>query len=252
MEQLDERERKIINLLIDDPHISVNAMSGQLGVSTVTIRSDFDSLVEKGYLIRTRGSALPAFHPDIIARQRENSQIKAAIAKCAASLISDGQSIMIEAGTTTALIGKYLLGKRDINLVTDSTLLLPYARSNPSIHLTFVGGTFRPEAESMIGAMALAQLREFYVQTAFIGTDGFSRENGLTTHLREAVEIVKAMHERSDKTVLLADSRKWNQAGFARIIPLDALDILITDSGFPESSRLIMEEMGINVLIAEI
>lgn len=251
MQLLNERERKILDILTDDPHIGVNEMSRLLDVSAVTVRSAFDDLAEKGYLIRTRGAALPAFHPGILARQKIRPKVKSVIAKTAASLIGDGESIMIEAGTTTSLIARYLLGKRDIKVVTDSTLLIPYARSNPSIQLSFVGGLFQPESESMMGPIAVAQLREFHVKTAFIGTDGFSEENGLTTHLMEATEVVRTMHERSDTTVLLADSTKWNQAGFARIIPMDAIDILITDSEFPAEARMKIKEMGIRLLIAE-
>ena len=248
---LNEREKTIIDLLIDNPHIGVAEMGRRLNVSSVTVRSDFDALAEKGYLIRTRGGALPAFHPEILARQRKLPERKSAIAKKAASLISDGDTVMIEAGTTTALIGRYLLGKRDVKVVTDSTLLLPYARSNPALHLTFVGGIFRPEAEAMNGPMAIKHLEQFHVKTAFIGTDGFSMENGLTTHMVEAAEIVRTMHRRSDRTVLLADSGKWGQAGFARILPLEDIDTMVIDSGLPEEARNDIEALGIELLIVQ-
>ena len=251
MQLLSERERKIIDILIENPHMGMGEMSRNLDVSTVTLRSSFDDLAEKGYLIRTRGGALPAFHPAILARQKTLTETKSAIAKEAAGLIDDGDTVMIEAGTTTALIARYLLGKRDVKVVTDSTLLLPYARSNPALHLTIVGGTFMPEAESMVGPMAVEHLKQFHVKTAFIGTDGLSVENGLTTHMMEATEVVRTMHERSDRTVLLADSGKWGQAGFARIIPLDEIDILVTDSGLPEAASGEIKEMGIELLVVK-
>ncbi|MCK5736104.1 MAG: DeoR/GlpR transcriptional regulator, partial [Spirochaetaceae bacterium] len=90
---LNEREQTILDLLIDDPHIGVAEMGKRLEVSSVTVRSDFDTLAEKGYLIRTRGGALPAFHPAILARQRNLPERKSAIAKTAASLIGDGDTI---------------------------------------------------------------------------------------------------------------------------------------------------------------
>jgi DeoR family galactitol utilization operon repressor len=251
LQLLNERERKILDLLIEDPHIGVSQMSKRLDVSSVTVRSDFDNLAEKGYIIRTRGGALPAFHPAILARQRNLPDRKAAIARAAAAFIRDGDSIMIEAGTTTAMIGRFLLGKRDVSVVTDSTLLLPWARSNPSVHFTFVGGIFRPEAESMMGPIAVQHLEQFHVKTAFLGTDGLSLENGLTSHMMEATEIVRAMHRRSDRTVLLADSSKWGQAGFARIIPLEEVDTLVIDSGLPESARKDIKALGIELLIVQ-
>lgn len=249
MQLLNEREKKILDLLIDDPHIGVNQMCMLLDVSSSTVRSDFDGLADKGYLIRTRGGALPAFHPAILVRQKTLPDIKAAIARAAAAFIHDGDSIMIEAGTTTALIGRYLLGKSDVRVVTDSTLLLPYARSNPSVHFTFVGGIFHPEAESMTGSIAVQHLEQFHVKTAFIGTDGFSLENGLTTHMMEATEVVRTMHHRSERTVLLADSGKWGKAGFARIIPLEEIDSLVIDDGLSKAAQDDIQALGVELLI---
>lgn len=251
MQLLSERERRILDLLIDNPHIGVSEMSKQLEVSAVTVRSDFDDLAEKGYLIRTRGGALPAFHPEILARQKTNEDVKSRIAAAASLLIDDGDTIMIEAGTTTSLIARHLLGKRDVKVVSDNTLLLPYARSNPALHLTIVGGIFRPEAESMVGPYAVKHLKQFHVKTAFIGTDGFSVENGLTTHMMEATEVVRTMHKRSERTVLLADASKWNQAGFARIIPLAEVDTIITDPSLPSEAAEEIRELGIELIVAD-
>ncbi|RLW69423.1 MAG: hypothetical protein B6D68_02090 [spirochete symbiont of Stewartia floridana] len=213
------------------------------------MRSYIHSLVEKGYLIRTRGGAHLAFHPAILKRQKHRFEIKQSIAKAAADLIGNGDSIMVEAGTTTALIGRYLLGKQNIKVVTDSTLLLPYARSNPSLHLSFTGGSFQPEAESMTGPMAVAHLEQFHAKSAFIGTDGFSIENGLTAYMMEAADVVRAMCKRSERSILLADSSKWNRTGFARIIPLGDINILITDEGFPYEARKKLKKLGVGLII---
>ena len=143
-----ERETEILSLLTSDPSLSVTKISDLLGVSAVTIRSDLSSLETQGYIVRSRGGARPAFHPEILRRQKTQVEVKNRIARMASSLVSDGDTIMIEAGTTTALIAKYLTGKRNIRIVTNSTLIVPYSRSNPGIHLSVVGGTFRPETEA--------------------------------------------------------------------------------------------------------
>lgn len=114
MQLLSEKEGKLLDLLIENPHIGVDQMSSRLDVSMVTVRSDYDTLAEKGYLIRTRGGMLVALHPEILRRQRQNPELKAAIAKAATALIEDGDSIMVEAETTTSLIGPYLLGRRNM------------------------------------------------------------------------------------------------------------------------------------------
>src|SRR5690554_978867 len=122
---LSAREQQIIAMLQSGGEISVATLSDQLGVSSVTIRSDLRALESKGIILRTRGAAIPAYHPLLLEKQSSCREEKEAIAKAAASLVSDGEHIMITNGTTSALIGRYLLGKRDLHVVTNSSLLIP-------------------------------------------------------------------------------------------------------------------------------
>jgi DeoR family galactitol utilization operon repressor len=245
---LTHREREIVRLLAEDRGISVSKLSEQLGVSTVTIRSDLNNLAKKGVVVRTRGGAVPAFHPNVVERQNLRVEEKNRIALAAADLVNDGDTIMIEAGTTTSLIAKYLLGKRFVNIVTNSSLILPFARLNPGIHLTVVGGEFRPATESFVGPLALQELERFYVRLAFVGTDGFSMEGGLTTHLVEGAEIVRKMAERSGRTVLVADSSKFGKMGFVHVIPVQRVGTLITDRALPKTAETELEEAGVEVV----
>ena len=247
MHNLTEREKKILEILSEEGQVGVTALSDRLNVSKVTVRSDFSSLAEKGVIVKTRSGVIPAMHPDILERQRDMNDVKRAIAREAASMIEDGDTIMIVAGTTTAMIGNYLLGKRDVRIVTNSTLLLPYARMNPSIQLTVIGGEFRPRAEAMVGPEAIKQFDTFYARKAFIGTEGFSYKSGMTTQLIESAEIIRKMVERSEKKILIADSGKYNKIGFVKILPLDSMDLIITDSGLPAEVQKDFEEKGLNL-----
>jgi DeoR family galactitol utilization operon repressor len=249
LHSLCEREKKILELLTEDSAVSVSKLSKTLGVSTVTVRSQLNSLVEKGLIVRTHGAASIAFNPHIMARQNCRVQEKHAVAKAAAALVKDGNSIMIEAGTTTALIASYLRGKRDVQVVSNSTLVIPSSRMNPALHLTMVGGEFRPHTESMVGPIALRELEQFNVSLAFIGTDGFNIENGLTTHLVEGAEVVKRMAQQASRTVLVADSSKYGKTGFVRVLPLSSIDVLITDSGLDGSVVEELKAMGIETII---
>jgi DeoR family galactitol utilization operon repressor len=244
---LTEREREIVRLLAEDPNVSVGHLSNSLGVSTVTVRSDLNNLAQKGVILRTRGGATPAFHPNVIVRQNLRMEEKNRIAQAAADLVDDGDTVMIEAGTTTALIAKYLLGKRFVNIVTNSALILPFARINPGIHLTVVGGEFRPATESFVGPVAMAELERFHVRLAFVGTDGFSLEGGLTTHLVEGAEVVRKMAERSEEIVLVADSSKHGRIGFVHVLPVSRLSRLVTDTGLPAEAEAALEDAGIQV-----
>jgi DeoR family galactitol utilization operon repressor len=245
---LTEREQEIVRLLAEDRGIPVSKLSEQLGVSAVTIRSDLNHLANKGVVVRTRGGAVPAFHPTMVERQNLRIEEKNRIAQAAADMVNDGDTIMIEAGTTTALIAKYLLGKRFVNIVTNSALILPFARLNPGIHLTVVGGEFRPATESFVGPVALQQLERFHVRLAFVGTDGFSLGGGLTTHLVEGAEIVRKMAERSDSTVLVADASKFGKIGFVGVLPVQRVATLITDGDLGPAAREELEEAGVRII----
>ncbi len=154
---------------------------------------------------------------------------------------------MIVAGTTTPLIAKYLLGKRDVHVVTNSTLVFPYARINPALRVTVVGGEFRPSAEAIFGPDAVRGMERFHVGKAFLGADGFSIGKGITADHVEAAEFVKVAADRSDQTVLLADSSKYGRPGFAEIMELEGIDGIITDSGLTKAARKQLEECGLSV-----
>lgn len=247
--QLSDREKQLVELLSEDSSISVQKISEMLGVSQVTIRNDLGSLEAKGIILRVRGGALPAFHPDILDRQKDRIAEKKRIASAAATQVEDGDTIMVNDGTTTALIPRYLLGKRDIHIVTNSTLLLPFARVIPSLHTTIVGGEFKASTEAIVGSQALSQLENYHVKFVFVGTGGFSIERGMTTHLQEGAEIVRKMTELGDKIVLTADSGKYNKDGFVRILPLERVDIIITDDGLDPEVQTRIRDLGIELIV---
>ncbi len=235
-------------MLIEDYNLSVTKISEALEVSAVTIRSDLSSMEEKGFILRTRGGALPAFHPDILVSQKKHTEEKNRIARAAAEMVKEGDAIMIDDGTTTSLLMKYLMGKRNIHVVTNSTLALTYARVNPTIHLTMVGGEFKPGSESLVGPVSLTHLERYHVKYAFVGTGGFSLKTGMTTHIEESAEIIKYMERQADKTILMADSSKYDQAGFVKILPLDSVDMIITDRDMKAAVVAEIQEAGIEVL----
>lgn len=243
--ELTERESLILDMLARDGTLAVSALSKTLGVSEVTIRSDLKNLEEKGFINRTRGGAYPSFHKDILERQRLNMEEKNRIARAAAEAVQDGDRIMIEAGTTTALIVRYLTGRRGVQIVTNSTLVFSYARLNPALNIILTGGIFRKETESLVGPVALRAIADFNVRLAFVGTDGFSLERGMTTQLVEGAEIVKAMRNQADETWLVADSSKYGKTGFVSVLPLSEVDGIITDERLDPAARQRMSEQSI-------
>ena len=246
---LSERESFMLDKMASEGSLSVAGLSRELDVSEVTIRSDLKSLEEKGFVSRTRGGAHPAFYRDILDRQRLHVGEKNRIARAAAELVHDDDRIMIEAGTTTALIVRHLTGRRGVQIVTNSTLVFSYARLNPSLNIILTGGVFRKETESLVGAVAIKAIMEFNVRLAFVGTDGFSVERGMTTQLVEGSEIVKAMKNRAQETWLVADSSKYGKSGFVNVLSLSEVDGIITDSGIDGAALSSMRESALDLRV---
>lgn len=247
LESLTAREKLILQTLTEQPNVSVTELGKLLAVSDVTVRADLKDLASRGVIVRSHGGAHLAFHRSVLERQSYRVDEKNRIAKAAADLVNDGDTIMLVAGTTTALVVKYLLGKGHIHLVTDSTLVLPYVRANPSLQVTMVGGEFRSANESFVGPLALDTIRRFNVKLAFLGTDGFTLEKGLTTHLVEGAEMVKTMAEQAEKRILVVDSSKFGRSGFVSIMPLKKIDLLITDTDFPAAQIPALQELGLQI-----
>ena len=237
-----ERESYILDLLAKDGSLSVAALSKDLGVSEVTIRASLKSLEERGLLARTWGGARANTLTNVLERVRVHDDEKDRIAAAAAALVHDGDRIMIEAGTTTAMIVRHLAGRTGVQIVTNSTLVFTYARLNPGLEVILTGGQFHRESESLVGPVALASIRRFNARVAFVGTDGFTSDRGLTTQFAEGAEVISAMNERAEETWLLADSSKYGRAGFVSVLDLPELSGIITDSGIgPESVEVLKQ-----------
>jgi DeoR/GlpR family transcriptional regulator of sugar metabolism len=243
-----KREADLLAILNERPGITVAEMSRAIGVSEVTVRKVLDRLEGKGTIVRRHGTAVPAFHPDIVARQSSAKDQKTRIARAAAEMIRDGDTIMINSSGTAVLIAKYLLGRKGIRIVTNCTLILPYARVNPLLQVTLVGTEFKPATEALVGPSVLETLDHYHARIAFLGTAGFSVENGVTAHFAEEAAVVCKMADRSETTVLVTDSSKYGKTGFVCYLSMTDIDTLVTDDGLDDAARDSLEQTGIEVV----
>lgn len=244
-----ERENAILARLANEGSLTVATMSDALGVSEVTIRGDLRALEQQGLLVRTRGGARPTTIKNILQRQNLNVGAKERIASAAASLVVDDDAVMIEAGTTTALIVRHLAGRRGVQIVTNSTLVFSNARLNPALNTILTGGVFRRDTESLVGPLAERAIGDFNARLAFLGTDGFSAERGLTTRFVEGGQVARVMRDRAEETWLVADSSKFGQAGFVTFLPLEGITGIITDSDLdPRAAESLQEHTQLRVV----
>jgi len=241
------RRQEILDALMEEPELSVGQLSQRFGVSEVTIRSDLRSLATQGLVLRHHGGGLPTLHTNISDRQRTHMEEKTRIARAAAELIADLDDVMITAGTTTSLIPRFLLGRQGVNIVTNSTLLLPYVRNNPGLSVTLTGGEFRPAIEALTGPATIRELGQFHVGKAFLGSDGISPDKGITADSADIADVCRRMSEQARQTIVLADSSKLGRAGFAHIMPIARIDILITDTKAPASEVAKLRKKGVDV-----
>ena len=247
---ITERQSEILQQLIKRPGTSVVELSRMLNVTDATIRNDLNHLSSRGLIVRSHGKATPALHPMMIGRQRANLKQKIRIAKKASEMIGIGDTVMIDSGTTTAIIPRYLIGKRDIHVITNSILQIAHFRLNPSITFTMVGGEFRFLDECFVGSLSLDALSRFNARYAFIGTIGFSPEHGLTTYSLEIADVILQMVRRTDQVVLCADSSKCGKTGNVNTIPLSEVDYLITDDGITDDFQRQVKDLGVQIIIA--
>lgn len=251
MAEQKARESYILDRLARDGSLSVAALSRDLGVSEVTIRTNLKRLEARGLLTRTHGGAEASSFQNVLERQHQQAEAKAAIAARAARLVRDADSLMVEAGTTTAALARALTNLSAVQVVTNSTLAFAAARLNPNLKLILTGGRFHPESESLVGYGAVRSLSGFNVRIAFIGTDGFTMERGLTTQFADGAEVIRAMVDHADETWVLADSSKYGRAGFVNVLPLTAVTGVITDSGIGTESLEALRDTGLQVLLSD-
>jgi DeoR family galactitol utilization operon repressor len=224
------REERILEQLAKDGELSVSALATNLEVSEVTIRNILRDLESRGLLMRTWGGAKPVSIRSVLERAPQHEAEKSRIAAVAAELVEDYDTVFIEAGTTTAEVARHLNGRTGVQIVTNSTLVFSYARTNTDLNVMLTGGRFHRETESLVGPLALRAVRSFNPRLAFVGTDGFSAEHGTTTEFAEGAEVIAAVNERAEQTWLLADSSKYGQTGFVNVLPISHLAGIVVDT----------------------
>ena len=250
-----ERHKYILAALQKEGFVKVVDIANKLDVTTVTVRKDLKALEEKGLLYRTHGSASPVnpHAADKNVKEKEKIRIreKELIGIFASRLIEEDDSIIINSGSTICTFAEQMEPKGKLRVVTSSvkaTLILGEAEN---VQVSQLGGTFRRSSMSVIGSYTLSFLENIACSKAFLGVDGIDPEFGVTTSNIEEAELNRAMMGVALKTIVLCDSSKFGRKGFGKICNLDKIDTIVTDEGISASMRKILEEHGIEVVIAK-
>ena len=245
------RITKILHIINEHKKMEVSKLADVLGVSQVTVRKDLDSLVEKGLICREHGYALLKDSADINNRLAINYDIKQRIARQAAAIVSSGETVMIESGSTCAIFAEELAKtKKDITIITNSAFIAAYVRQYPSCKIILLGGEYQKESQVNVGPVTKKCASEFYVDKFFAGVDGFAAESGFMGSDLMRSEAVKSMAESAKKIILLTDSAKFTRRSLVVLFPLRQVDCVFTNNALPEDTQALMEQSGIAVTIS--
>ncbi|MEE1098612.1 MAG: DeoR/GlpR family DNA-binding transcription regulator [Alistipes sp.] len=251
----EERQELILETLIKHESVQVSDLSTLLEVSAVTVRKDLTELEKENKLYRSHGKAI-LINPYINNRsvnekEKLATEEKNEIGKAAAAMITKDDSIIIASGTTVHALARNIRPIHKLTVISASLQVSEILANNEAIEIIQLGGTLRHSSNSVVGKYAEGILSSFCCSKLFLGVDGIDLEFGITTtDVREA-DLNKEMMRYAQKCIVLADSSKFRRRGFSKIANLEDVDIIITDRGIPDSIARRIEEVGIELIIAE-
>jgi DeoR family fructose operon transcriptional repressor len=252
----EERKEQILILLRENTKILVPELCKIFQVSPATIRNDLRDLEKEGKLRRTHGGAIPvgksSFEMNSADKEITCLEQKQKIAKYAAQLVEDGDTIALDSGTTMLELAKCLSDKKNLTIVLNDIQIASYLEQNSSANIIVIGGTLRHGFRCTIGPMTIDALQNLNVDKAFIATNAFSVEKGFTTPDLNQAEVKKAFIQTASERIVLCDSSKIGKITFASFATIQDVDKLITDSQIsPKMSRYLndsQEEMETSIV----
>jgi ribose transport system substrate-binding protein len=237
-----ERRKRLIELLRTQPGLRVPELAQSLGVSQGTVRNDLNALDAEGHIKRVRGGAVvdvlpqpvPTFSPSFSARAQKNAAAKNRIARWAAELVEDGDSILLDASTTVYAIAQYLNNRRKLRVITNGIEVARALAQNPTNTVILLGGILNPEGSSITGSIGAQFLEDLHIQTAFVSCSGVTPESGLTeVHIYEAELKSKAILSAS-RVIALVDSSKFGKVDLTYFAQFEQIAHLYTDCGLSQ------------------
>lgn len=251
------RRQQILTLIKGREFVRVADLSTRFGVSDVTVRSDLDILAEQGRIRRVRGGAMPdtSQHRErpFEETQAAHSREKEAIGRAAADLVSPGQTIILDVGTTTTAVARALIARadlRDVVIVTPSlNIASALEPAIPRFTVMLTGGTLRPMQHSLVDPLGGLLLERITAHIAFLGCNGIHHDGGITNVNLPETEVKRRML-RASRRVLVADSSKVGRIDVDYLCDVADISMLITDDGADPGELAALREKRLDVVVA--
>jgi DeoR/GlpR family transcriptional regulator of sugar metabolism len=252
--QVSERHQLILRQLELDGRVSVSELARRAGVSEMTIRRDLEALEQTGALSRVHGGAVPAqsrsYEPPFALRVTQNVEAKKRIGKAAAALLHEGETAILDAGTTTLEVARALRGRRNLRILALSLHIADLLADEPGLTVMVAGGITRPGERSLIGSLAERAFEDLSFDTLFLTVGGIDLRHGLSEYNLDDAAVKRAAFASSRRRIAVADASKLGKAAFARIAAIEDLDVLVTDSDASPSFLDAIRNDGVEVVVA--
>ena len=255
-----ERQEKILSQIVQDRMVSVSRLSELFKVSEITIRRDLDELTRSGKIQRVHGGGglpeSPEPEPPILQRQSEQLTEKEAIARLAFTYICDGNTIGLEAGSTTLNLARLIAAHQwdNLNVVTNSVPILNLLVPVKGISLMFVGGLINSSELCSNFSPSDEMLKHIHIDTYICGCRGLHPSFGRSNDVQSGIEIrtVHAFAAASDQIIVMADHTKFSKIFPVQLLPITEMDVVITSNLAPENMQAEIRQQGVVVEIAEV
>jgi DeoR family transcriptional regulator, aga operon transcriptional repressor len=249
----EERRREILAVLHRDGRVLVKDLARHFHISQITIRKDLEFLDGQGVIQRTHGGALPVqagalLDPSLRDKEKLHRKQKTQIAAAAVRLVEEGQSVLLDSGTTTTAIARSLKDMAQLTVITNA-INIAAELAGTHIEVILTGGMLRKNSFSLVGPLAERTLRQLSADILFLGVDGFDTKAGLFTPNLLESEVNRAMVEIARRTIAVCDSSKFGRRSLCNIMPVSAVHEVITDRQIPKSDLSALREAGVKVTL---
>lgn len=250
----ETRRAGILAWLQEEGSARVRTLAEAFDVSEVTVRQDLEKLEADGFIVREHGGAfLKSVTQQVRAmalQHAENMDAKRAIGRAAAALVGDGETIILDSGSTTTEVAAQLPGRRDMTVITNALNIALMLGAEPGFDVHMSGGHFKAPTLSLSGDRSADYFRGLFAQTLFLATAAVDLRAGLTYPALSDIPVKRAMIEAAERVVLVADSSKIGRRSFTALGGIELVDVLVTDAGIAAADRIAIEQAGVEVLVA--
>jgi len=249
----EERQRAILDMLGRDGRVLVVELARHFHTSQVTIRKDLETLHAKGRIHRTHGGALSVREnaledPSLREKEKLHRKEKLQIAAAAARMVSDGQVVILDSGTTTTAIAHALRGFQNLTIITNAVNIAAEL-SGSALEVILTGGNLRKNSFSLVGPIAEETLHRLNADVLFLGVDGFDIGYGLTTPNLLEAKVNRAMMDVAKLVVAVCDSSKFGRRSLSLIAEPASIQHLITDRNLAKADLNALKKLGIEVTV---